>query len=99
MQAKGVIVTINEQPLNVKGSLLLFLADTLAAHQLGGFKVGVGFALRKCRNCLCTSEDMNIQVSKISVSYICFDVYFPSSLTIMTFYHVLQIFIAIIVHY
>ena len=30
----------------LRGTVLLTLADTLAAHQLGGFKVGVGFALR-----------------------------------------------------
>lgn len=48
--------------MNVSGSLLLFLADTLAAHQLGGFKVGVGFSLRKCRNCLATSEQMDKNV-------------------------------------
>lgn len=27
------------------------LADTMEAHQLGGFKVGVGFALKKCQVC------------------------------------------------
>ena len=47
------------------GSLLPFLADTLAAHQLGGFKVGVGFSLRKCCNCLATAEQMNEYVSVI----------------------------------
>lgn len=55
MQVKG-------RQIQVTGSLLLFLADTLAAHQIGGFKVGVGFSLRKCRNCLATSDDMNVKV-------------------------------------
>ncbi len=32
--------------ITLQGTVLLTLADTLAAHQLGGFKVGVGFALR-----------------------------------------------------
>lgn len=27
------------------------MADTLAAHSMGGFKVGVGFSFRKCRMC------------------------------------------------
>ena len=46
----------------ITGSVLFALADTLAAHELGGFKVGVGFALRKCRQCLATYEQMSTQV-------------------------------------
>ena len=38
------------------------LADTQAAHILGGFKVGVGFALRQCRECLATKDTMNLRV-------------------------------------
>lgn len=38
------------------------LADTLAAHHIGGFKVGVGFSLRPCRDCLATRETMKIKV-------------------------------------
>ena len=38
--------------VNVHGAVIVLLADTLAAHDLGGFKVGVGFALRKGRVCL-----------------------------------------------
>ena len=38
------------------------LADTLAAHSIGGFKVGVGFALRQCRNCLGTKEMLSTKV-------------------------------------
>lgn len=49
----------------VSGSVLFVLADTLAAHELGGFKVGVGFALRKCRQCLATGEQMSTQVAMI----------------------------------
>uniref|UniRef100_A0A1X7V8I2 Uncharacterized protein n=1 Tax=Amphimedon queenslandica TaxID=400682 RepID=A0A1X7V8I2_AMPQE len=55
----GQLFTVNRQSMRVFGSLLLFLADTLAAHQLGGYKGGVGFSLRKCRNCIATSEQMN----------------------------------------
>lgn len=43
------------------------LADTLAAHAIGGFKVGVGFSLRKCCHCLATQEDMNTKVHLIFV--------------------------------
>ena len=45
---------LNGKRVIVKGSVLAMLADTLAAHSIGGFKVGVGFALRQCRNCLAT---------------------------------------------
>jgi hypothetical protein len=33
------------------GKLGFILADTLAAHNLGGFKEGVGSAIRPCRTC------------------------------------------------
>lgn len=49
---------IKQKSKHIKGSLLLFLADTLAAHQLGGFKVGVGFSFRKCRNCLVSTDQL-----------------------------------------
>lgn len=51
----------------VHGSVLVVLADTQAAHQLGGFKIGVGFSLRKCRQCMATSDDMQINVSSTVV--------------------------------
>ena len=41
---------------------LFALADTLAAHALGGFKLGVGFSLWKCRMCLVTAEEMSTKV-------------------------------------
>ncbi len=43
-------------------TVLLCLADTLAAHQLGGFKEGVGFSLRICRDCMATREDIQTKV-------------------------------------
>ncbi len=46
----------------VTGTVLFALADTLAAHDMGGFKIGVGFALRKCRMCLATGEQISQQV-------------------------------------
>ena len=46
----------------MKGAVLLMLADTPAAHAIGGFKVGVGFALRKCRHCMATKETMSTMV-------------------------------------
>ena len=45
------------------GTVLLILADTLAAHQLGGFKFGVEFAYRKCRDCLSNQNDIETKVT------------------------------------
>ena len=45
------------------GTVLVALADTLAAHQLGGFKVCVRFSLRKCRDCMATIDTMSTKVS------------------------------------
>ena len=53
----------------VKGSVLFVLADTLAAHAIGGFKVGVGFALRKCRMCLATKEQISTKVLLVFYYY------------------------------
>ena len=53
----------------VKGAVACLLADTQAAHSIGGFKVGVGFAFRKCRDCLATKEMMSTMV--IYTSYYC----------------------------
>lgn len=46
----------------VRGSVLFALADTLAANSMGGFKIGVGFSLRKCRVCLATKEQLSEKV-------------------------------------
>lgn len=49
-------MTVHGQVHQFYGTVLLVLGDTLAAHDLGGFKVGVGFALRVCRDCMATKE-------------------------------------------
>ena len=36
--------------------LLAFLADNLAAHQIGDFKESMSFAYRICRSCMATAE-------------------------------------------
>ena len=53
---------MNSQDVFVKGAVVCMLADTQAAHSIGGFKVGVGFVLRKCRDCLATKEMMSTMV-------------------------------------
>ena len=45
--------------ISVKGAVLLMLADTPAAHAIGGFKIGVRFTVRKCRHCMATKETMS----------------------------------------
>ena len=40
------------------GALIAFLADTLAAHAIGGFKGSMSFALRICRTCLVTFDQI-----------------------------------------
>lgn len=60
-------MTIRGKEQLVRGGVLFVLADTLAAHALGGFKAGVGFALRKCRMCLATKEQISTKVLKLSV--------------------------------
>ena len=55
-------MTLRGQKQLVRGGVLFVLADTLAAHSIGGFKVGVGFSLRKCRMCLATKDQMSREV-------------------------------------
>ena len=66
---KGCMFNIKDKEVLVKGAVLAMLADTQAAHSIGGFKVGVGWSLRKCRNCLATKEMMSVQVSKCCLAY------------------------------
>lgn len=65
MYIQGVYMTVGGEQRLIRGGVLFALADTLAAHSLGGFKVGVGFSLRKCRMCLATNEQLSQHVSWI----------------------------------
>jgi len=58
---QGCPLTINNEKNVVKGAVLAMLADTQAADSIGGFKIGVGFLLRKCRNCLATKDIMSVR--------------------------------------
>lgn len=58
----GLTIVKNGQQYTFHGTVLLALADTQAAHQLGGYKEGVGFSLRKCRDCMATFTDMQTKV-------------------------------------
>lgn len=59
----GFMVQVGGKEMRVYGTVLVLLADTLAAHQLGGFKIGVGFSLRKCRQCMVTFNAMQTKVT------------------------------------
>ena len=58
-------MTIGEENHRFYGTVLLMLGDTLAAHAIGGFKVGVGFSLRVCRDCMATKEKIQKKVHDI----------------------------------
>lgn len=47
---QGCLLKINDKELLVKGAVL---ADTQAAHAIGGFKIGVGFSLKKVQELPC----------------------------------------------
>lgn len=55
---QGLAVPINGVERNFKVGVLAFLADTLAAHALGGFKGSMSFAYRICRSCMATTEQI-----------------------------------------
>ena len=44
--------------------------DIPASNYIGGFKEGVAFALRKCRRCLATGDDMRAKVYYLKHTYI-----------------------------
>ena len=53
----GVTVGLTgNREITLKGGLVAFSADTLAASVIGGFKEGVGFAHKICRTCETTVE-------------------------------------------
>ncbi len=52
LHEKGISVEYAGKNEVWKGALLAFLADNLAAHEVGGFKESFSFARRICRSCL-----------------------------------------------
>lgn len=58
LSTTGLSLVVGGEIRNFHCCLAFICADTLAAHQLTGFKEGVGFSYRKCRHCQCSSEDM-----------------------------------------
>lgn len=62
-------MTIRGKQQTVTGTVLYMLADTLAAHSIGGFKCGFSRALRKCRHCLATHEQLSTKVCEFFCTY------------------------------
>ena len=58
---EGIAVESEGQTHVLKGTLSLISGDNLASHYLGGFKAPSG-ALRKCRQCMATNNDMQTKV-------------------------------------
>ena len=54
----GVEMNICGTQESIKGTLTAVIADNLAAHQVGGFKVAFSKGFRKCRTCLGTDEEI-----------------------------------------
>ena len=61
---------INTTEIIVKGIVVVMLADTQAAHSIGGFKVSVGFARQKCCDCLKIEEIMKYKLSTFKTTVV-----------------------------
>ena len=53
---------LRDETVVLHGAVVCFCGDTPASCYIGGFKEGVGFSLRKCRQCLATLPDMSSKV-------------------------------------
>lgn len=54
----GVKIQVGNSEIMLYGAVISVCGDTLAQHDLAGFKSGVGFAFSKCRHCECDFETM-----------------------------------------
>ena len=54
----GIQILVEGKTRLFFSALIAFLADTLAAHFVGGFKCSMSFALRVCRSCMVTSSQL-----------------------------------------
>ena len=59
-----------QQSLGLHGAVVCICGDIPASNYIGGFKEGVSFALRKCRRCLATGDDMRAKVYYLKHTYI-----------------------------
>ena len=56
---------IGEQWHIFRGALIAFVGDTPAINMVGGFKEGVGMAMRKCRHCMATIDEVQTKVDHL----------------------------------
>ena len=68
LQENGVTFNIHGKLYIFRGSLALVAVDNLASHFLGGYK-SLSSALRKCRHCMATADNMATEV-QCTYSYI-----------------------------
>lgn len=88
-------MSINGSETLFCGTVVAFLADTLAAHDIGGFKIGVSFALRKCRVCMATQDSIQ---SKVCLFVFCltFIVFKYSLLSLLSHFGTKKVMIIIV---
>ena len=55
-------MTIKDHQYHLTGTLVAFVGDTPAVCMAGGFKEGVGMAMRKCRHCMATYNQIQTKV-------------------------------------
>lgn len=61
LQENGVTFNIHGKLYIFRGSLALVAGDNLASHFLGGYN-SFSSALRKCRHCMATADNMATEV-------------------------------------
>ena len=54
----GLSIKVGDNNVILNGGLIAFLADSLAAHAIGGFKGSMSFSLRVCRTCMVTPDQI-----------------------------------------
>lgn len=55
-------MTIGDTQHCFKGTLVAFVGDTPGVNMVGGFKEGVNMAMRKCRHCMATYNQIQSKV-------------------------------------
>ncbi len=59
LQCRGIIFKIGTSETLVHETLVMAPCDTLADQFIGGFKEGVGFAVKPCRTCVMPRKGRN----------------------------------------
>ena len=57
-----MIFNIKGESQKIRGAIKAFTGDIPAINQLAGFKEGVSLALRLCRHCMATSDQIQNKV-------------------------------------